>query len=83
MTENQFELLIIYGGMMQEGMSPEEAKAIALQIMQYDPEDIEWLENRIRFQKKKITDQSQKIEEQEERIEEWIEQQQDPSHNQW
>ena len=77
MTENQFELRIIYGGMMQEGMSPEEAKATALHIMQYDPEDIKWLENRIQFQKKKgirfIEDK---------RIIEWIEQQQDPSHNQ-
>ena len=82
MTENQFELLIIYGGMMQEGMSSGEAIS-ALEIMQYDPEDIEWLENRIQFQKKKLTDQSQKIEEQQESVEEWIEQQQDPSHNQW
>lgn len=82
MTENQFELLIIHGGMMQDGMSSAEA-ITAIRIMQHTPEDIEWLENRIQFQKKKITDQSQKIEEQEERIEEWIEQQQDPSHNQW
>ena len=77
MTENQFELLIIHGGMMQEGMSSEEA-ITAIRIMQHTPEDIEWLENRIQFQKKKgirfIEDK---------RIIEWIEQQQDPSHNQW
>ena len=77
MTENQFELLIIHGGMMQEGMSSDEA-ITAIRIMQHTPEDIEWLENRIQFQKKKgkrfIEDK---------RIIEWIEQQQDPSHNQW
>ena len=76
MTENQFELLIIHGGMMQEGMSSDEA-ITAIRIMQHTPEDIEWLENRIQFQKKKgirfIEDK---------RIIEWIEQQQDPSHNQ-
>ena len=77
MTENQFELLIIHGGMMQEGMSSDEA-ITAIRIMQHTPEDIEWLENKIQFQKKKgirvIEDK---------RIIEWIEQQQDPSHNQW
>ena len=77
MTENQFALLIIHGGMMQEGMSSDEA-ITAIRIMQHTPEDIEWLENRIQFQKKKgirfIEDK---------RIIEWIEQQQDPSHNQW
>ena len=77
MTENQFELLIIHGGMMQEGMSSDEA-ITAIRIMQHTPEDIEWLENRIQFQKKIgirfIEDK---------RIIEWIEQQQDPSHNQW
>ena len=77
MTENQFELLIIHGGMMQEGMSSDEA-ITAIRIMQHTPEDIEWLENRIQFQKKKgirfIEDK---------RIIEWIEQHQDPSHNQW
>ena len=77
MTENQFELLIIHGGMMQEGMSSDEA-ITAIRFMQHTPEDIEWLENRIQFQKKKgirfIEDK---------RIIEWIEQQQDPSHNQW
>jgi len=46
MTENQFELLIIHGGMMQEGMSSDEA-ITAIRIMQYTPEDIEWLINRL------------------------------------
>ena len=77
MTNNQFELLIMHGGMMQEGMSSDEA-ITAIRIMQHTPEDIEWLENRIQFKKKKgirfIEDK---------RIIEWIEQQQDPSHNQW
>ena len=82
MTENQFELLIIYGGMMQEGMAGEEAIS-ALEIMQYDPEDIEWLENRIQFQLKKVKmlKKLKKLKKSEKRL--WIEQQEDPSHNQW
>ena len=39
--------------------------------------------DRLKFQKKKIKDQSQQIKEQEDKIKEWIEQQQDPRHNQW
>ena len=39
-------------------------------------------QQRLRFQNKKIKDQTETIEEQTKRIAEWIEQQQDPKHNQ-
>mgnify|MGYP001269829224 CR=1 FL=1 len=38
--------------------------------------------DKLRFQKKSIKDQAETIKEQEKRIAEWIEQQQDPRHNQ-
>ena len=39
-------------------------------------------QQQLRFQNKKIKDQAASIEEQTKRIAEWIEQQQDPKHNQ-
>ncbi len=42
MTENQFELLIMHGGMMHDGMSSDEAIA-ALMVMEEPMKDIEWL----------------------------------------
>jgi len=39
-------------------------------------------QQQLRFQNKKIKDQTETIEEQTKRIAEWIEQQQDPKHNQ-
>ncbi len=47
MTENQFELLITHGGMMQDGMSSVEAIA-AIRVMQYPVEDIKWLIERLK-----------------------------------
>ena len=42
MTENQFEVLLMHGGMMHDGMSSDEAIA-ALMVMEEPIEDIEWL----------------------------------------
>jgi len=42
MTENQFELLLMHGGMMHDGMSSDEAIA-ALMVMEEPMKDIEWL----------------------------------------
>ena len=42
MTENQFEVLLMHGGMMNDGMSSDEAIA-ALMVMEEPIEDIEWL----------------------------------------
>lgn len=42
MTNNQFELLIVHGGMMQEGMSSDEAIA-AILLMKEPAEDVAWL----------------------------------------
>ena len=39
-------------------------------------------QDQLRFQEKRIKDQAETIEEQTKRIAEWIEQQQDPKHNQ-
>lgn len=39
-------------------------------------------QQQLRFQNKKIKDQAESIEEQTKRIAEWMEQQQDPKHNQ-
>ena len=41
MTNNQFELLIMHGGMMQEGMSSNEA--IAAILLMKEPADVAWL----------------------------------------
>ena len=50
MTENQFELLIMHGGMMQDGMSSDEAIA-AILIMKESAEDIAWLIKRVKGKK--------------------------------
>jgi hypothetical protein len=50
MTENQFELLIIHGGMMREGLSSDEALA-AIIIMGEPAEDINWLIKRVKGEK--------------------------------
>ena len=42
MTNNQFELLIMHGGMMHEGMSSNEAIA-AILLMKEPAEDVAWL----------------------------------------
>ena len=42
MTDNQFELFIMHGGMMQEGLKSEEALAFLLR-MGTAAEDITWL----------------------------------------
>jgi len=47
MTENQFELLLMHGGMMHDGMSSDEAIA-ALMIMKEPMKDIEWLIKRVK-----------------------------------
>lgn len=47
MTKNQFELFIMHGGMMQEGMSSEQAIA-AIIAMGEPAEDIVWLINRLK-----------------------------------
>ena len=50
MTENQFELLMMHGGMMQDGMSSDQAIA-AILIMEEPAEDIAWLIKRVKQQK--------------------------------
>ena len=47
MTENQFELLIMHGGMMQDGMSSAQAIA-AIMVMEEPEEDIAWLIDRLK-----------------------------------
>ena len=47
MTENQFELLLMHGGMMHDGMSSDEAIA-ALMVMEEPMKDIEWLIKRVK-----------------------------------
>jgi len=42
MTVNQFDLLLMHGGMMMEGMSSDEA-IVALMIMDEPIKDITWL----------------------------------------
>jgi len=46
MTNNQFELLIVHGGMMQDGMSSRQAIA-AIIAMGEPAEDIVWLIKRV------------------------------------
>lgn len=47
MTENQFELLIMHGGMMQDGLSSDQALA-QIMIMDEPVEDILWLIKRLK-----------------------------------
>jgi hypothetical protein len=53
MTDNQFDLFILHGGMMQEGMSSEQALA-AIIAMDEPAEDIQWLVERLRRKGKKL-----------------------------
>ena len=43
MTESQFELFMIHGGMMSEGLKSEEALAFILRTVLATAEDIAWL----------------------------------------
>ena len=52
MTVNQFDLLLMHGGMMMEGMSSEEA-IVALMIMEEPEEDINWLIKQLNRRAKK------------------------------
>ena len=52
MTANQFDLLLMHGGMMQDGLSSEEA--IALIVLMEEPvEDIRWLVKQLNRRGKK------------------------------
>ena len=46
MTEVQFEMQTIYGCMLQEGVSKDEALAYIL-IMGYEPADFAWLVRKV------------------------------------
>ena len=43
MTDSQFELFIMHGGMMSEGLKSEEALAFILRTELATPADIAWL----------------------------------------
>ena len=43
MTDTQFDLFMIHGGMMREGLKSEEARAYVLRSKLATPEDIAWL----------------------------------------
>ena len=43
MTDSQFELFMIHGGMMSEGLKSEEALAFILRAQLATAEDIAWL----------------------------------------
>jgi len=47
MTMNQFDLLLMHGGMMHDGLSSDEAIA-AIMIMEEPAEDIAWLIKRVK-----------------------------------
>ena len=47
MTMNQFDLLLMHGGMMHDGLSSDEAIA-AIMIMEEPGEDIAWLIKRVK-----------------------------------
>ena len=47
MTTNQFDLLLMHGGMMHDGLSSDEAIA-AIMIMEEPAEDIAWLIKRVK-----------------------------------
>lgn len=49
-TTNQFDLLLMHGGMMQDGLSSDEAIA-AIMIMEEPAEDIAWLIKRVKGKK--------------------------------
>ena len=50
MTMNQFDLLLMHGGMMHDGLSSDEAIA-AIMIMEEPAEDIAWLIKRVKGKK--------------------------------
>ncbi len=52
MTINQFDLLLMHGGMMQDGMSSEEA-IVLIMIMDEPIEDVTWLINQLNRRAKK------------------------------
>ena len=52
MTINQFDLLLMHGGMMHDGLSSDEAIA-ALMIMEEPEEDINWLIKQLNRRAKK------------------------------
>jgi len=47
MTDNQFELLLIHGGMMHDGLSSEEA-IVLIMIMDEPIEDVTWLIEKVK-----------------------------------
>ena len=53
MTDNQFDLFILHGGMMREGMSSDEAIA-AIVAMDEPIEDIQWLVERLRKKNERL-----------------------------
>ena len=50
MTDDQFEMLMVHSGMMQDGLSSEQALAHIL-IMQYAMEDYWWLVDYLRVKR--------------------------------
>ena len=51
MTDSQFELFMMHGGMMSEGLKSEEALAFILRTQLATAEDIAWLVERRSFSK--------------------------------
>ena len=51
MTDSQFELFMIHGGMLSEGLKSEEALAFILRADLATAEDIAWLVERHAFSK--------------------------------
>ena len=50
MSNNQFELLLIHGGMMHDGLSSDEAIGMIL-IMKEPAEDVAWLIKKVKGDK--------------------------------
>ncbi len=50
MTDNQFELLMMHGGMMHDGLSSDAALAQIL-IMKFDMDDYWWLVDYLRIKR--------------------------------
>jgi hypothetical protein len=47
MTDNQFELLLMHGGMMHDGLSSDEAISMIL-MMKEPAEDVAWLIKKVK-----------------------------------
>ena len=47
MTDNQWDLLVMHGGMMMDGMSSEEA-IVLIMIMDEPIEDVTWLIEKVK-----------------------------------